>query len=208
MRRVLTPDAFRAWFDAFLPDLAAGEPRSLFTPAFVSDRSDGKIAHLDGVNLSAAPGAGAGSPRRSTRISPRSPAAPPTPISTPACRTSRATIWASIGSRPSPCWRWKETIAMNHLYLQLGRAIAGQCPPGFQQARLDGGAGPGRGCDSPARWRTAARSRRLCRKTRRTRSGPRSRRSATTMAKQEGRRWRRCTVTLVAGGGFGMEVDY
>jgi hypothetical protein len=54
MRRVLAPDAFRAWFDAFLPDLAAGEPRSLFTPATVSDRSDGKIAHLDGVNLSRA----------------------------------------------------------------------------------------------------------------------------------------------------------
>ncbi|HEY1607199.1 MAG TPA: DUF2891 domain-containing protein [Allosphingosinicella sp.] len=54
MRRVLSDADFRAWFDAFLPDLAAGEPRSLFTPAFVSDRSDGKIAHLDGVNLSRA----------------------------------------------------------------------------------------------------------------------------------------------------------
>ncbi|MEA3011554.1 MAG: hypothetical protein QOD42_99 [Sphingomonadales bacterium] len=54
MRRVLAPDEFRAWFGAFLPDLAAGAPRSLFTPAFVSDRSDGKIAHLDGVNLSRA----------------------------------------------------------------------------------------------------------------------------------------------------------
>jgi len=54
MRRVLPPDAFGVWFDAFLPDLAAGEPASLFTPAFVSDRSDGKIAHLDGVNLSRA----------------------------------------------------------------------------------------------------------------------------------------------------------
>ncbi len=41
--------------DAMLaPDKVAGEPRSLFTPAFVSDRSDGKIAHLDGVNLSRA----------------------------------------------------------------------------------------------------------------------------------------------------------
>ncbi|MGZ8347898.1 MAG: DUF2891 domain-containing protein, partial [Allosphingosinicella sp.] len=53
MRRAL-PDAFGPWFDAFLPDLAAGEPRTLFRPAFVSDRSDGKIAHLDGVNLSRA----------------------------------------------------------------------------------------------------------------------------------------------------------
>jgi len=54
MRRMLEPKAFRAWFDKFLPDLAVGSPRALFTPAFVSDRSDGKIAHLDGVNLSRA----------------------------------------------------------------------------------------------------------------------------------------------------------
>ena len=54
MRRVLPLPDFRGWFDAFLPDLAAGAPRSLFQPAFVSDRSDGKIAHLDGVNLSRA----------------------------------------------------------------------------------------------------------------------------------------------------------
>ena len=54
MRRVLDARPFRAWFDAFVPDLAAGAPSSLFEPAFVSDRSDGKIAHLDGVNLSRA----------------------------------------------------------------------------------------------------------------------------------------------------------
>jgi hypothetical protein len=54
MRRVLAPVAFAGWFDAFLPDLAQRRPASLFTPAFVSDRSDGKIAHLDGVNLSRA----------------------------------------------------------------------------------------------------------------------------------------------------------
>jgi hypothetical protein len=54
MRRVLPERDFREWFGLFLPDLAAGEPRSLFTPAIVSDRSDGKIAHLDGFNLSRA----------------------------------------------------------------------------------------------------------------------------------------------------------
>jgi hypothetical protein len=54
MRRLLPPGEFAAWFEAFLPDAAAGEPRSLFIPAFVSDRSDGKIAHLDGLNLSRA----------------------------------------------------------------------------------------------------------------------------------------------------------
>ncbi len=51
MKRVLAPDRFRTWLDGFLPHLTAGEPRSLFTPAIVSDRSDGKIAHLDGFNL-------------------------------------------------------------------------------------------------------------------------------------------------------------
>jgi hypothetical protein len=54
MRRLLTPAEFGAWFDAFLPDLAARKPTTLFVPASVSDRSDGKIAHLDGLNLSRA----------------------------------------------------------------------------------------------------------------------------------------------------------
>ena len=54
MSRVLDAPAFAAWFDAFLPDLGTGEPATLFTPAYVSDRSDGKIAHLDGLNLSRA----------------------------------------------------------------------------------------------------------------------------------------------------------
>jgi hypothetical protein len=54
MRRVLEPEPFRNWLNGFLPHLTAGEPRSLFTPAIVSDRSDGKIAHLDGFNLSRA----------------------------------------------------------------------------------------------------------------------------------------------------------
>ncbi|PSJ40395.1 DUF2891 domain-containing protein [Sphingomonas deserti] len=54
MRAVLGDSGFAAWFDAFLPEAVVGLPRSLFTPAIVSDRSDGKIAHLDGLNLSRA----------------------------------------------------------------------------------------------------------------------------------------------------------
>ncbi|NBW76873.1 MAG: DUF2891 domain-containing protein [Sphingomonadaceae bacterium] len=53
MSRVLGPD-FAAWFDQFLPRAAQEQPATLFTPATVSDRSDGKIAHLDGLNLSRA----------------------------------------------------------------------------------------------------------------------------------------------------------
>ncbi len=54
MRIVLGPDDFGEWFAAFLPRIDIGEPASLFTPAVPTDRSDGKIAHLDGFNLSRA----------------------------------------------------------------------------------------------------------------------------------------------------------
>jgi hypothetical protein len=75
MRRVMAPADFAAWFDAFLPRLNEAEPATLFAPATVSDRSDGKIAHLDGLNLSRAwcwrgiAGAlPAGDPRRETGL--------------------------------------------------------------------------------------------------------------------------------------------
>ncbi|WP_326524625.1 DUF2891 domain-containing protein [Sphingomonas sp.] len=54
MREVLGAQEFADWFGAFLPRLAHGKPATLFAPAHVSDRSDGKIAHLDGLNLSRA----------------------------------------------------------------------------------------------------------------------------------------------------------
>ena len=50
----MDPDRFGDWFRSFLPFIEKGEPPSLLTPATVSDRSDGKIAHLDGLNLSRA----------------------------------------------------------------------------------------------------------------------------------------------------------
>ncbi|HMQ31991.1 MAG TPA: DUF2891 domain-containing protein [Chloroflexaceae bacterium] len=54
MRRVLPAEQFAGWLGAFLPGLAAGGPPQLLTPAHVSDRSDGQIVHLDGLNLSRA----------------------------------------------------------------------------------------------------------------------------------------------------------
>ncbi len=54
MRRVLPADEFTAWLDRFFPRLAARQPATLFAPATVTDRTDGKIAHLDGLNLSRA----------------------------------------------------------------------------------------------------------------------------------------------------------
>ncbi len=49
MSRLLPPKAFRRWLDAFLPSLPGG-----LQPAVVSDRTDPKIVHLDGLNLSRA----------------------------------------------------------------------------------------------------------------------------------------------------------
>lgn len=54
MSRVLPGSKFTSWLDQFLPRLTSEEPATLFTPAKVSDRSDGKIVHLDGLNLSRA----------------------------------------------------------------------------------------------------------------------------------------------------------
>ena len=51
MARVLPRDEFADWLNAFLPDIAA---RDALVPATVSDRTDGKIVHLDGLNLSRA----------------------------------------------------------------------------------------------------------------------------------------------------------
>jgi hypothetical protein len=54
MLRVLDPQRFRTWFHAFLPGIAAGKPKGLLNPATVGDRTDPKIVHLDGLNLSRA----------------------------------------------------------------------------------------------------------------------------------------------------------
>jgi hypothetical protein len=54
MARLLAAEEFAPWLESFLPGLAAGEPAALFTPAVVSDSSDGQIAHLHGLNLSRA----------------------------------------------------------------------------------------------------------------------------------------------------------
>ncbi|MEP6780716.1 MAG: DUF2891 domain-containing protein [Gemmatimonadaceae bacterium] len=54
MRRLLTNSEFVSWFEKFLPRISERLPATLFEPATVSDRTDGKIAHLDGLNLSRA----------------------------------------------------------------------------------------------------------------------------------------------------------
>ena len=45
---------FGEWLEGYLPDLSAGRPACLFDPVVPRDRSDGKMAHLDGFNISRA----------------------------------------------------------------------------------------------------------------------------------------------------------
>ncbi|WP_439624617.1 DUF2891 domain-containing protein [Gemmata sp.] len=54
MRRVLPPAEFAAWFAKYLPGAEKGEPKNLFEPATVTDRTDPQLVHLDGLNLSRA----------------------------------------------------------------------------------------------------------------------------------------------------------
>ena len=58
MRRLLGPAEYAAWLGRFLPDVPLpGEPGadgSWLVPAVVTDPTDGKLAHLDGLNLSRA----------------------------------------------------------------------------------------------------------------------------------------------------------
>ena len=51
MAQVMPAAAFRRWVERFLPELLA---RGKLAPARVSDRTDPKIVHLDGLNLSRA----------------------------------------------------------------------------------------------------------------------------------------------------------
>jgi len=77
MRRVLTPAAFAPWLSGFLPQIprtsppAAHKARAWLEPAIVTDRSDPKLAHIDGLNLSRAwmlEGIAHGLPREDARV--------------------------------------------------------------------------------------------------------------------------------------------
>ena len=52
MRRVLPKAEFDSWLQKFLPQLY--DPKFEWQPGQVSDRTDGKLVHLDGVNFSRA----------------------------------------------------------------------------------------------------------------------------------------------------------
>ena len=54
MRRVLEPDAYGKWLNDFLPQIPVKAGVEWLQPGVVTDRSDPKLAHIDGLNLSRA----------------------------------------------------------------------------------------------------------------------------------------------------------
>lgn len=54
MRRILPQDEFSDWLSAFLPNIPTDGSGDWLQPGVVKDASDGKLVHLDGVNLSRA----------------------------------------------------------------------------------------------------------------------------------------------------------
>ena len=54
MRRVLPPAEFAAWLTKFLPRLPTTNSGAWLPIGVVTDKTDGKLAHLDGLNLSRA----------------------------------------------------------------------------------------------------------------------------------------------------------
>jgi hypothetical protein len=70
MRRVLPPAEFAAWLTGFLPRLPRTATAGWLPIGVVTDKSDGKLAHLDGLNLSRAwmlEGIASGLPASDTR---------------------------------------------------------------------------------------------------------------------------------------------
>ena len=54
MRRVLSSGEFAGWLNSFLPGIPRTAGTNWLKPAVVSDPTDGKLVHLDGLNLSRA----------------------------------------------------------------------------------------------------------------------------------------------------------
>lgn len=54
MRRVLDRGAFTEWLASFMPGIPIDAEKTWLSPGIVTDRSDPKLAHIDGLNLSRA----------------------------------------------------------------------------------------------------------------------------------------------------------
>jgi len=113
MRRVLAPGPFGKWLGDFLPDIPRNGAGWL-SPAVVTDPSDPKLAHLDGLNLSRAwmlEGIAAGLPGSDSRL----------PAIVDAARRHREAGLASVTGEHYEGGHWLGSFAV---YLATRRGIA------------------------------------------------------------------------------------
>ena len=71
VRRILPPAEFAKWLESFLPGIPGDGGSGWLEPGVVTDPTDGKLVHLDGLNLSRAwmlEGIASGLPRNDPRI--------------------------------------------------------------------------------------------------------------------------------------------
>ncbi|MGB3624706.1 MAG: DUF2891 domain-containing protein [Henriciella sp.] len=120
MRRILEPAAFADWLSAFLPQLPEDGSADWLEPGIVLDPTDGKLVHLDGVNLSRAwalEGIAAGlpqdDPRRESLLA--------------AAEIHRETGIASVSDEHYSGSHWLASFAT---YLQTRRGLTGAGRPG------------------------------------------------------------------------------
>jgi hypothetical protein len=115
MRRVLKPEAYRTWLGRFLPDLGRPAGRRWLSPVASTDRADGRLSHLDGLNLSRAwmlEGIASALPQRDRRVE---------PLTRAALRHRRAGLAAVTGEHYAGA-HWLASFAV---YLVTGRGLPG-----------------------------------------------------------------------------------
>jgi len=113
MRRVLPPARFAAWLGAFLPQIPGDGAAGWLTIGVTTDRSDGKLAHLDGLNLSRAfmlEGMASGLPPDDPRV----------PALHGAARSHLSSGLAAVTGGPYEGGHWLGTFAV---YALTGRGL-------------------------------------------------------------------------------------
>ncbi|HEX2223021.1 MAG TPA: DUF2891 domain-containing protein [Thermoanaerobaculia bacterium] len=113
VRRILPPDRFATWLDAFLPQIPRDGRGDWLAPGVVTDPTDGKLAHLDGLNLSRAwmmEGIAAGLPAGDSRL----------PALRAAARAHREAGLKAVTGEHYEGGHWLGSFAM---YLVTGRGL-------------------------------------------------------------------------------------
>ena len=117
MRRVLAPREFAAWLQDFLPGIPRTGGDAWLAPGVVTDRSDPKLAHIDGLNLSRAwmlEGIAHGLPPRDRRV----------PALLAAAASHRATALPAVTGEHYEGGHWLGTFAV-YLTSRAGTADPG-----------------------------------------------------------------------------------